>query len=167
MSLKSKNIIKQLLLDNLSATRQLAEKLSALLKIGDIIGFEGNLGVGKTEFCRALIHGLGYKEDVPSPTFSLVQIYEPPMDDLKTAPVWHLDLYRLDQPQDVLELGIDDGFDTAITLIEWPDRMGRYLPDQHLQILLSMDDHEGGRKMIIRGDDHWKARLKELNLDDE
>lgn len=164
MNLNSKNNISDLTLVDLSASRALAQKLAPLLKVGDIITFDGNLGTGKTEFCRALIHALGYGEEVPSPTFSLVQTYEPPPDDPETPIVSHIDLYRLDQPQDVIELGIEDAFDIAITLIEWPDRMGSYLPDGHLQITLSMTDTEGERKISINGNQQWTARLKGVIL---
>ena len=118
--------MKEFYLEDLSKSRQLACRLAPMLKTGDILTFEGELGAGKTEFCRAIIHALGYNEDVPSPTFNLVQTYEPPHDDMARPAVWHMDLYRLEKPQDVFELGIEDGFDTAITLIEWPDRMGAY-----------------------------------------
>jgi len=155
---------KEFHLDNLATSRLLAGRLSALLKTGDIIAFEGELGSGKTEFCRAIIHAIGYDEDVPSPTFNLVQIYEPEVDDLITPSVWHMDLYRLENPEEVFELGIEDGFDTAITLIEWPNRMGHYLPQEHLKIKLSSTDIEGERKIVFSGNDYWKVRLKELEL---
>ncbi len=151
-------------LQNLEATRLFANQLSATLKTGDIITFEGTLGAGKTEFCRALIHAIGYHEDVPSPTFSLLQTYEPELDDQQKPAIWHFDLYRLENSEDVLELGIEDGFDTAITLIEWPDKMGSYLPDGHLKIMLSMGDDEGSRNIKIIWDDYWAIRLKDLKV---
>lgn len=156
-------ILKEFYLDDLSASRRLAGGLSSLLKIGDILAFEGDLGSGKTEFCRAIIHALGYNEDVPSPTFNLLQIYEPSPDDLKTPAVWHMDLYRLEKPQDVYELGIEEGFDTAISLIEWPDRITGYLPQGHLMVQLSMAEKEGSRDICFKGDKHWQDRLKELD----
>lgn len=155
-------IICQFYLDDIAASRRLAGQFSALLKVGDIITFEGNLGAGKTEFCRAIIHALGFNEDVPSPTFNLLQTYEPDVDDEVTPAVWHLDLYRLERPEDVFELGVEEGFDTAITMIEWPDRMGRYLPDEHLKVSLSMTDIEGARKISFSGSEYWAARLKDL-----
>ncbi|MBT5074443.1 MAG: tRNA (adenosine(37)-N6)-threonylcarbamoyltransferase complex ATPase subunit type 1 TsaE [Kordiimonadaceae bacterium] len=154
--------IKVFYLDDLSASRRLAGRLASTLKTGDILAFEGGLGSGKTEFCRAIIHAIGYREDVPSPTFNLLQIYEPSVDDLTMPAVWHMDLYRLEKPQDVYELGIEDGFDTAISLIEWPDRMAGHLPDGHLSVSLSMSEKEGARNIIFEGDDYWNDRLKEL-----
>lgn len=155
-------IIREFYLDDIAASRRLAGQFSTLLNVGDIITFEGNLGAGKTEFCRAIIHALGFNEDVPSPTFSLLQTYEPPLDDEEAPAVWHLDLYRLERPEDVFELGVEDGFDTAITMIEWPDRMGRYLPDEHLKVSLSMTKKEGARKISFSGSEYWAARLKDL-----
>lgn len=156
--------LKEFQLDNLAKSRLLAGRLSALLETGDVLAFEGNLGAGKTEFCRAIIHALGYNEDVPSPTFNLVQTYEPALEDRKTPAVWHMDLYRLESPEEVFELGIEDGFDTAITLIEWPERMGRYLPQEHLKISLSTADKEGARNIVFSGGDYWKVRLREFDL---
>lgn len=164
MNMPLKDIIKEFYLCDLTASQVLAGKLAGILKTGDIITFQGNLGAGKTEFCRAIIHALGFKEDVPSPTFNLVQIYEPSVDDLTTPSVWHSDLYRLENPKDVIELGLEDGFDTAISLIEWPERMENYLPEERLQILLSMGVDEGSRKVIFKGSNYWLLRLKELEL---
>lgn len=149
-------------LQNLDASRSLAGQFGKILKTGDIITFEGTLGAGKTEFCRAIIHALGYNEDVPSPTFSLLQTYEPSLDDLDTPAVWHLDLYRLEKSEDVFELGIEDGFDTAITLIEWPDKMGTYLPDEHLNVTLTMAKEEGARHIVFSCNEYWAHRLKDL-----
>ena len=148
----------------LKASRAFAGKLATYLETGDIVTFEGILGAGKTEFCRALIHAIGYHKDVPSPTFSLLQTYEPLLDDFETPAVWHLDLYRLENSEDVLELGIEDGFDTAITLIEWPDKMGSYLPEEHLKITLSMAEHEGARHIKLTCTDYWALKLKDFEV---
>lgn len=154
----------KLYLQNLEASRALAGQLASILKTGDIITFEGTLGVGKTEFCRAMIHATGYHEDVPSPTFSLLQTYEPSLDDVLTPAIWHLDLYRLEKSEDVFELGIEDGFDTAITLIEWPEKMAPYLPETHLKITLSMAEEEGARHIKLSGNQYWALRLKDLDV---
>jgi tRNA threonylcarbamoyladenosine biosynthesis protein TsaE len=151
-------------LEHLKASRAFAGKLVKYLDTGDIVTFEGTLGAGKTEFCRALIHAIGYHEEVPSPTFSLLQTYEPSLDDFETPAVWHLDLYRLGNSEDVLELGIEDGFDTAITLIEWPDKMGSYLPEEYLKITLSMAEHEGARHIKLTCTDYWTLKLKDFEV---
>ena len=101
---------------------------------------------------------------MPSPTFSLLQTYEPSLDDFETPAVWHLDLYRLGNSEDVLELGIEDGFDTAITLIEWPDKMGSYLPEEYLKITLSMAEHEGARHIKLTCTDYWTLKLKDFEV---
>lgn len=156
--------MKKIYLKDLSESRLLAGRLSAVLNTGDILTFEGELGAGKTEFCRAIIHAIGYNEDVPSPTFNLVQTYEPDTTDLLTPAIWHMDLYRLDRAEDVFELGIEDGFDSAVSLIEWPDRMGQYLPEGHLKIKLFHGDKEGSRYILFEGNAHWQERIKELEL---
>ena len=163
MNFASNMKIKEFFVD-LSACQRLAAGLAPLLKTGDILTFEGNLGTGKTEFCRALIHAIGYTEEVPSPTFNLVQIYEPTLDDLNTPTIWHIDLYRIEKPEDIFELGIEEAFDTAITLIEWPDRMGHFLPKGNLEINIKMGEVDGSRKITISGNNHWKTRLERLVL---
>ena len=106
-----------------AATRALGAALAGLLKAGDVIALHGDLGAGKTTLTRGLIQALcGADEDVPSPTYTLVQAYDGP-----GFPIWHFDLYRLDRPDEVRELGWDET-QAGVALIEWPDRAGRYLP---------------------------------------
>jgi tRNA threonylcarbamoyladenosine biosynthesis protein TsaE len=94
----------------------------------------GSLGAGKSALARAIIQArLGRAEDVPSPTFTLVQTYEAPGGDL-----WHADLYRLTHPDEVIELGLEDAFTSAICLIEWPDRLGRLAPQDAVHVALSL-----------------------------
>lgn len=164
MTLNLRKPIKDFFLENLSVSQKLAKNLAPLLKNGDILTFQGNLGAGKTEFCRSLIHALGFDEDVPSPTFNLVQIYEPPFEEAEKVCVWHMDLYRLESPEEIFELGIEDAFDSAVSLIEWPDRMGHFLPDEHLDIILTMGETEGSRNISFNGSDYWEHRIKNLEL---
>ncbi len=156
--------IKEVSVCDLPESQRLAVALSKCLKTGDVITFKGTLGAGKTEFCRSLIHALGYAEDVPSPTFNLVQIYEPPIEDQETPAVWHMDLYRLEEPEEIFELGIEEGFDTAISLIEWPDRMGKYLPQDHLKINLSVADDTDARSISFAGGKYWQQKLAVLEV---
>ena len=120
-------------------TRHLAETLAPLLLAGDSVLLSGPIGAGKTHFARSAIQQrlatLNRIEDVPSPTFTLVQVYE--CGDVE---IWHADLYRLTSAEDVIELGLDDAFEDAITLIEWPDRLGRDLPSGACRIDLRMEE---------------------------
>lgn len=112
------------------------EALGALLarhaKRGDCICLEGPIGAGKSSLARAFIRArLGRAEEVPSPTFTLVQVY-----DAGPVEIWHADLYRLTHPDEVLELGLEQAFAQAICLVEWPDRLGRHLPPGALHLRL-------------------------------
>lgn len=122
--------IQSLILKTEADTAHLAAQFAAILRTGDTLLLEGEIGAGKSAFARALIrHMAGAEIDVPSPTFTLVQTY-----DLPQAEVWHCDLYRLTHPDEVLELGLEDAFATAICLIEWPDRLGDNSPKQALTL---------------------------------
>ncbi|MCA1908131.1 MAG: tRNA (adenosine(37)-N6)-threonylcarbamoyltransferase complex ATPase subunit type 1 TsaE, partial [Magnetospirillum sp.] len=115
-----------------AATAALGHQLASLARPGDVIALHGTLGMGKSTLARAFIRALtSQDEDVPSPTFTLVQMYEGANGDL-----WHFDLYRLDKPEDAFELGIEDAFVDGVSLIEWPDRLGRLMPRQRLEIHL-------------------------------
>lgn len=148
----------QVALEDEAATTRLAEALAPRLREGDILAFRGDLGAGKSTFARALIRRLcGADTEVPSPTFTLVQIYDGP-----DCEIWHMDLYRLEDPEEALELDIEDAFHDAISLIEWPDRLGGYLPARHLEVALVHDDGETGRKVNLSGSSDWAARLQGL-----
>lgn len=162
----NKQLWAEITLSDVDATKAFAGRLAPHLRTGDVIAFDGSLGAGKTEFCRALIHALGYHEEVPSPTFNLVQIYSPSLDDLVTPIVWHMDLYRLEEPEEVFELGIEEAFDTAVTLLEWPSKMGSYLPAGFLTLRLEIENDGISRKLIALGDEVWKDRLKGILSDD-
>lgn len=126
------------------ATDALGQLLAAHLVPGDTVLLDGPIGAGKSHLSRAFIRArLGRMEDVPSPTFTLVQTYEDAKGD-----IWHADLYRLSHPDDVLELGLEDAFDTAICLIEWPDRLGPLAPDDAIHVTLSPDGE--GRRALLR-----------------
>jgi tRNA threonylcarbamoyladenosine biosynthesis protein TsaE len=142
-------------------TLSCAAKLAGMSRIGDIIGLSGPLGSGKTTFARGFVRArVGEVIDVPSPTFTLVQTYTTP-----TADVWHCDLYRLDRPQDGIELGLEEAFANAITLLEWPERLGTLLPQSRLMMTFSTsaaDRHE--RRIEFDGSPVWAARLSSLNF---
>ena len=122
-----------------------AEKLSAIATAGRVICLWGDVGTGKSFFARCLVQFLqskhGVVEDVPSPTFTLVQTYI--AGDLE---LWHADLYRLSGPDEVYELGLVAAFETAFCLIEWPDRLGELIPKDALHMTFSHEgdlDHRG------------------------
>jgi tRNA threonylcarbamoyladenosine biosynthesis protein TsaE len=137
-----------------AATAALAAKISALAASGDVIALKGDLGTGKTAFARAFIRSRGGDEEVPSPTFTLVQLYE-----LDPTAIWHFDLYRLRSAEEAWELGIEDAFSEGISLIEWPERLGPLLPERRLEIILTFSDRPGARRAALDPGKGWQTRL--------
>jgi tRNA threonylcarbamoyl adenosine modification protein YjeE len=143
-------------LADLDATGRLARRLARVAVPGDVIALDGDLGAGKTAFARAFIAAAaGAETEVPSPTFTLVQTYE-----TRIGPVWHFDLYRLSAPEEARELGIDEAFTDAVSLLEWPDRLGHLLPAAALRLKLEAGAGEGGRRAILEGRGRWAALLQ-------
>jgi len=142
-----------------TGTARLAAQLSTLTTPGDILSLWGDLGTGKTSFARAFINSLtDHAEEVPSPTFTLLQLYDTPRGE-----VYHFDMYRLEAPDDALELGIEDAFVDGICLIEWPDRLGAWLPKNRLDIILQAGDCDNARNVeIIARTPAWNERLAAL-----
>ncbi|HEY0523692.1 MAG TPA: tRNA (adenosine(37)-N6)-threonylcarbamoyltransferase complex ATPase subunit type 1 TsaE [Stellaceae bacterium] len=152
-----------------AATASLAATIARAARPGDVIALSGDLGAGKTSFARAFIRALGRgDEDVPSPTFTLVQTYE-----LPAATIWHFDLYRLERPDDVLELGFEDAAaEGGIVLVEWPDRAGGLLPRDRLDLSLTVAAASGGdpaatarRATLATQSPAWQERLERLFRD--
>ena len=143
-------------LPNIAATQELGAAVARLLGAGDVVALYGELGAGKTTLARALITELGFAGEVPSPTFTLVQSYE-----LSPADVWHFDLYRIDDPEEIIELGIEEALAEAISLIEWPEHMGDLLPPERLDIVLNYTDDEDERRATLNGHGSWVRRLAE------
>lgn len=146
-----------------AATCALARSLARLLRPGDVVFLIGDLGAGKTAFARGVINALPPSDDgasgrgdeeVPSPTFTLVQIYE-----RRPAPVWHVDLYRLERPDDVEQLGLDEAAGESIVLVEWPDRLGGRVPADRLEVRLSFGEAREGRSVVLAGYGDWRTRL--------
>ncbi len=139
-------------------TCAIARRLGAHLRAGDVLLLHGDIGAGKTHFARCLIQSLLPRpEDVPSPTYTLVQTYPGPVCE-----IWHADLYRLPGPNEVFELGLTDAFDSAICLIEWPDRLGDLAPSTALTIALAPGPVADARILTLTWQSaEWDARLKE------
>ena len=142
-----------------AATAGLAARLAWRARQGDVIGLQGELGSGKTTFARAFIGaGIGAGE-VPSPTFTLVEVYQ----SLTGPAVWHFDLYRLEKPEDAYELGIEDAFAEGISLIEWPERLGALLPPGHLGVTLLPGTGETERLARLHVPPAWAGRITGLS----
>ena len=137
-----------------AATAALAARVAALARPGDVIALRGELGAGKTSFARAFIRARGGAEAVLSPTFTLVQVY-----DLGSGSVWHIDGYRLRDPEEAWELDIEDAFSEGISLIEWPERLGRLVPARRLEITLCAGATPGARRVLIDPGVEWTTRL--------
>lgn len=149
---------RELLLNSPDDTAAFAMRLASAIAPGDTILMTGDIGAGKTHFSRHLIQNcLGYLEDVPSPTFTLVQTYDGP-----TCEIWHSDLYRLSSPEEVIELGLIDAFETAICLVEWPDRLQELAPKNALHMSLQMTETLGQRQMVLSWiDPKWGSKLQD------
>jgi len=144
-------------------TTALAVALAPNLRAGDVLLLDGPLGAGKTHFARALIQTLlPAPEDVPSPTFTLVQSY-----DGTSFEIWHSDLYRLTHPDEVIELGVLDAFETALCLIEWPDRLQDLAPADALTLSFAPQDNADMRQLTFTWvAQRWKNTIESL-LDDQ
>lgn len=140
-------------------TAATARRVAVLLRPGDCLLLEGSVGAGKSHFARTVIQNLlDVPEDVPSPTFTLVQTY-----DTVSGEVWHCDLYRLTTPDEVFELGLEEALSDAICLIEWPDRLGGFTPKQALTLSFSMSSQPLERRLEVYGDhDRWHKVLEAL-----
>lgn len=142
-------------LQDLPATHALAARLAQLLRAGDAVLLEGPLGAGKSELARAVLRAAAGDPglEVPSPTFTLVQSY-----DLPAGPAHHFDLYRLDGPEGLDELGWEEARE-GIVLVEWPDRLGALAPADALRITLEPGGGEDARRVRLGG---WDDRLDRL-----
>lgn len=147
------------LLPDEAATRALAGRLAALARPPDVITLSGDLGAGKTSFARAFIQArAGRSLTVPSPTFTLVQTY--PLDG---GEIRHFDLYRLVNADEALELDIEDAFATAISLIEWPDRLDGRLPTDRLDLAFRHGDRPDARMVQLDPGPSWTERFARLS----
>ena len=128
--------------------------IAGVLRPGDALSFAGELGAGKTTLARAILNALGLEGEAPSPTFAIVQPYEPP--DV-AFPVLHCDLYRIDDPEDTLELGLDEARRDHALLIEWAERLGPYAWPDMAEIRIEFEG-EGARRLTAKLPSSWEGR---------
>ena len=152
-----------ILLPNEAATVALAARLAPLVRIGDVLALWGTLGAGKSVFARAFIHTRGRPdEEVPSPTFTLVQMY-PPAPPLEGT-VYHFDFFRLCAPEEAYELGIEEAMIDGISLIEWPERVRPLLPPHRLNLAFQPGPGPQSRRVAVAGGGDWRQRLTEIGI---
>jgi tRNA threonylcarbamoyladenosine biosynthesis protein TsaE len=140
-----------MILKDEAATEALGRAMAGVLRAGDVVTLSGGLGVGKTTLARAILHGLGHEGEVPSPTFAIVQPYEE-LD----PPVWHVDLYRIEHPAEIDELGLDSAADAAL-IVEWPERAGRGAWPGALELSLDIEE-AGARRLTAKVPPSWQGR---------
>lgn len=142
-------------LPDLNAMDDLGQRIAESLREGDVIALEGGLGAGKTTLARAILSGLGHEGEVPSPTFTIIETYDAP--PLRVA-VAHADFYRLDDPSEAIEIGLDDYREGAVLLAEWPDHAGGFAHEAAcLSILLETQGK--GRVAVVKAGADWLGRM--------
>ena len=146
------SVLKTVNLKNQEETEALGAALALVAQGGDVLLLRGGLGAGKTTLARGFIMALTGEDEVPSPTYTLVQIYDGPGFD-----IWHFDLYRLESENDVWELGIEEAIEHNVCLIEWPERIDGLVNGSELTIEIESNDE--GRTAIIKGSEKWRQRL--------
>lgn len=151
MGQKSKAFAAKFELRSLADTGALGAQIAAILSVGDVVALEGDLGAGKTTLARAILHALDLKETVPSPSFTLVQHYDTPR-----LSVSHYDLYRIENPAEIEELGLDEALSEGAVLVEWPERAGGHLPEDSLHVRLVTTGEES-RAAFLSGPERWSA----------
>jgi tRNA threonylcarbamoyladenosine biosynthesis protein TsaE len=141
-----------ILLSNPSETEAFGARIAPLLRRHDVIALSGDLGAGKTTLVRGILRGLRYEGEVASPTFPIIQPYEE-----LAVPLWHVDLYRIEDPAELEELGLDEARQDAALLIEWPERLGVGLWADALRLTLGRTD-EDGRALTAQVPAAWEGR---------
>ena len=142
-------------LPDLAATGALGARIAAALQAGDVVALSGGLGAGKTTLARAIIAGLGHQGEVPSPSFAIIETYDPPAVRL---PLVHADFYRLARPQEAEELGLDDYREGAALIAEWPEQAGGFGHEPGC-LSIQLETAETGRIAIVEPGVDWLGRL--------
>ena len=141
-------------LPDLAATAVLGQRIAAALRPGDVVALSGGLGAGKTTLARAIIAALGHAGEVPSPSFAIIETYDPPSVRL---PLVHADFYRLNRPEEAEELGLDDYRHRAVLLAEWPDLAGGFAHEPAC-LSIRIETAETGRIAIVEPGADWLGR---------
>ena len=142
-------------LPDLAATDALGARIAAVLRAGDVVALSGGLGAGKTTLARAIIAALGHQGEVPSPSFAIIETYDPP---LLRLPLVHADFYRLDDPAELVELGLDYYREGAALLAEWPELAGGFAHELAC-LSIRLEAAETGRIAIVEPGQEWLGRL--------
>ena len=142
-------------LADIAATGAFGARIAAQLRAGDVVALSGELGAGKTSLARAIIAALGYQGEVPSPSFAIIETYDPP---LLRLPLVHADFYRLKDPTEARELGLDDYRDGAALLAEWPEQAGGFAHEAAC-LSIRLEPAESGRIAIVEPGQDWLGRL--------
>lgn len=138
---------------DLAAVKEFGRAIAERMQAGDVIALTGDLGAGKTTLARAVLRAAGHEGEVPSPTFTIIEPYE-----ALDLPVVHADFYRLESPDELLEIGLDDYREGAVLLAEWPDHVGGFAHEAAcLSIRLEMG--EDTRFAIVEGGARWQGRM--------
>lgn len=143
-----------LMLPDEAATAALGANIAAVLRAGDVVALSGGLGAGKTTLARAIIAALGYAGEVPSPSFAIIETYDPPALRL---PLVHADFYRLSHPAEAGELGLDDYRRDAVLLAEWPDHAGGFAQEAGC-LAITLETADDGRRAIVEPGADWLGR---------
>lgn len=141
-------------LPDLAAMAQLGARIAQLLQVGDVVALSGGLGAGKTTLARAIIAALGHQGEVPSPSFAIIETYDPPALRL---PLVHADFYRLKHPEEAEELGLDDYRHNAALIAEWPEMAGGFAHEPGC-LAIRLETAERGRRAIVEPGRDWLGR---------
>ncbi len=141
-------------LPDLAAMDAFGSAIASQLRVGDVVALSGGLGAGKTTLARAIIAALGHEGEVPSPSFAIVEVYDPPAVRL---PLVHADFYRLADPREAEEIGLDDYRQDAVLVAEWPEHAGGFAHEPGC-LSIALEIAEEGRQAIVAGGKDWHGR---------
>ncbi len=141
-------------LPDLTAMESFGRAIGSQLRAGDVVALTGGLGAGKTTLARAIIAAMGHDGEVPSPSFAIIEVYDPPLVRL---PLVHADFYRLSDPREAQEIGLDDYRQGAALIAEWPEHAGGFA-HEHGCLSIALEIAEEGRQAIVAGGKDWHGR---------